>query len=133
MGSEGTKGEGAAKVMDLLVTTLLERDLRTIPLDPRVMRCIEFIKHADIDEVTLTNAAKVASVSPGRLSHLFRNETGGTFREYVLHQKLVRSLRSIHGRHRLTTASHSGGFTDQPHFTHAFRKAFGIRPSSVKS
>jgi AraC-like DNA-binding protein len=124
--------ERAETVLQLLVAELTPGELEIEPIDPRIMKCIDFVKRAEITEVNLSNAARSCSLSPGRLSHLFRQETGGTFRSYVLHQKLVRSLRAVHEGSGLTTASFTSGFADQPHFTHAFKKAFGIKPSSMK-
>tara|TARA_B100000614_G_scaffold251380_1_gene262822 strand:- start:280 stop:1032 length:753 start_codon:yes stop_codon:yes gene_type:complete len=124
--------ECADAVLQHLATELIGSDLDLVVLDRRIMRCIDFVKRTDIADVSLTSAAKASSLSPSRLSHLFRRETGRTFRDFVLHQKLVRSLRAIHHGSGFTDASFSSGFADQPHFSNAFRKAFGVSPSSVK-
>lgn len=101
-------------------------------IDERVLGCIQRIRKSDADTIQLQQMADQVFLSPSRLSHLFKEETGLTFRQFVLHRKLVKSLQAMHNEQSLTEASFIGGFSDHPHFTKTFKKTFGIKPSSSK-
>lgn len=100
-------------------------------IDARVKNSIDLIRQTET--VTLKKVADYVNLSTFRFSHLFRQETGMSFREFVLYNKLIKSLKAIYQQQNLTYSSYSGGFADQSHFTRTFYKAFGILPSkSVK-
>jgi len=101
-------------------------------IDARVLTCIQIIKKSNLDTIQLKHLSDQVFLSPGRLSHLFKEETGLTFRRFVLHCKLVKSLQAMYNQQNFTEASFIGGFSDQPHFTKTFKKSFGINPSSSK-
>ncbi len=114
-------------VVDPLTTTYSPR-----VLDERIQRCIQIISQSNSNALHLQDVAEQVFLSPSHLSHLFKQETGLTFKKFVLHRKLVKSLEAMHNQRNLTDASYIGGFSDQPHFTKAFKKSFGIKPSSSK-
>lgn len=101
-------------------------------IDERILRCIQVIRKAEAGAVQLHELSDEVYLSPSRLSHLFKEETGLTFRQLVQHYKLVKSLQAMHDQKNLTEASFTGGFSDQPHFTKTFKKTFGTKPSSTK-
>ncbi len=114
----------------LAVVTRNSRSPRN--LDSRVLSVIELVGTLDIEDVDLKSAASSVFLSPSRFSHLFRNETGVTFRKFIQHRKLVRALLLLHTDYNLTEIAFSGGFSDQPHFTKTFVNTFGITPSKSK-
>ncbi|MBI5353021.1 MAG: helix-turn-helix transcriptional regulator [Chloroflexi bacterium] len=123
------------RIDDLLhsvVSTVINGQLATGKIDERVLRCIRLIRNAEGGTVQLQQMANQVFLSSSRLSHLFKEETGLTFKQFVQHCKLVKSLHAMHDQQSLTEASFLGGFTDQPHFTKTFKKSFGISPSSSK-
>ncbi len=114
------------------VVTTLTIDLTPRTIDERIHKCIKIIRQSDFESFKLKDIADQVFLSPSRLSHLFKQETGLTFKKYILHHKLVKSLKAMHNQQNLTNASNMGGFSDQPHFTKTFKKSFGIKPSSSK-
>ncbi len=100
-------------------------------LDERIEKVMSLVRNSE--QTGLKEAAQAVHLSPYRLSHLFRQQTCISFREFVLYAKLVRSLKAISRQQTLTESSHAGGFSDQSHFIRTYYKAFGILPSqSVK-
>jgi len=100
--------------------------------DERILKSIGIIKNEKEDELSLNEVANKVHLSPSRFAHLFKQETGSTFRKFVLYHKLVNAINAMHKDQNLTEASFQGGFSDQPHFTRTFKKAFGINPSTSK-
>lgn len=102
-----------------------------IKIDERIKLSIETIRQSE--EITLKKIAEQSYLSTYRFSHLFKQQTGISFREFVLYTKLVKSLKAVYQNQNLTHSSYAGGFADQAHFTRTYYKAFGILPSkSVK-
>lgn len=101
-------------------------------IDERILSAIRSIKASSQESYPLDQAASAVHLSPSRFAHLFKQETGLTFRKFVLHTKLVKSLYAMYQNQNLTEASFLGGFSDQPHFTRTFKRAFGIKPSESK-
>jgi len=119
-------------ILETIVSKLPSSCLHVQKMDERILRAIHFMKNSENENMNLKQIADLISLSPGRFYHLFKQETGLTFRQFILHLKMVNSLHAIHNHHTLTHASHFGGFSDQSHFIKTFKKAFGIKPSSIK-
>ncbi len=111
---------------------LSSKNKENAPLDSRIKESMQYIKSSKEFYPSLKASAAKVFLSPDRYAHLFKEQTGISYRKYVLHQKLVKAIRAIYMKSNLTQASHLGGFSDQAHFTRTFKKAFGIKPSRSK-
>jgi len=120
------------ELIEKTVKLLKERYLFFKNIDERVLKCIEYARNLSDESFTLKKAADIAELSKSRFYHLFKENTGISFRQFLLHCKLVKSLQSIHHQDDLTEATFFGGFSDQPHFHRTFKKNFGIKPSIIK-
>jgi AraC-like DNA-binding protein len=81
---------------------------------------------------TLHSLALKVSLSPSRLGHLFREQTGLPLRQYRLWLRLQKALQSLTQNHSLTVAAHIAYFSDSAHLSRTFRRMFGIAPSELK-
>ena len=132
-GGSGPNPEAVSGLLRAL--TDIKEIIAPIPalMDERVRRGIEVITgHEFPEQLKTRDIAREVCLSEGRFAHLFKDETGMTFRQFVLHSKLVRSIYGLYLENNLTEAAFAGGFSDQPHFTRTFKDAFGFRPSEVK-
>lgn len=93
-------------------------------MDERILQVIHFVADVDLDTVNVAEASKRIFLSQSRFSHLFKQETGLTFRKFLQHRKLVRSLQTMHVENKFSEIAMNGGFTDQPHFIKTFKKSF---------
>ncbi len=100
--------------------------------DARVALAAELIRGQLSDTIPLRAVAAAVHLSPDRFRHLFMQETGVTFRAYVLWQRLECALAAYVAGATLTEAAHDGGFADSAHFSRTFRRMFGIPPASVR-
>ncbi len=69
------------------------------------------------------------SRSPSRLSHLFKEETGISFRKYVLWTRLKTAVEAYQNGNSITQASYISGFADSSHFHKVYTDMFGLKPS----
>ena len=82
--------------------------------------------------MTLAAAAKSVDLSPGRLRHLFVEQTGLPFRTYLLWLRLTKAVAVFAGRGSLTEAAHQAGFSDSEHFSRTFRRMFGLPAAALQ-
>jgi AraC family transcriptional regulator len=101
------------------------------PVDPRVAKAIAHARAHLHSGVTLESAADAAALSPGRLRHLFVQETGTGFRVYVLWLRLNAAIQSAQAGRSWTQAAHEAGFADSAHLTRTFKRMFGLNPAAL--
>jgi AraC-like DNA-binding protein len=82
---------------------------------------------------SLGDLARTLGCSPCHLSRTFHRETGLPLRRY-LHRCRLRTAaeRLADGERDLTTLALDLGYADHSHFTNAFRREFGLSPSSFR-
>lgn len=76
--------------------------------------------------LTLQQVAVAVHLSPSRLRHLFVQETGTTYRGYVLWLRSNRAVVAMMEGGRWTEAAHESGFADSAHLSRTFRRMFRI-------
>jgi len=99
-------------------------------IDERVQKSFDLIMENEDEKLPISQIAKSVFLSTSHFARLFKKETGMTFRKFVLHSKLIKSIYSMYKNDNLTEASFIGGFADQAHFSRTFKSAFGIKPST---
>jgi AraC family transcriptional regulator len=103
-------------------------------LAPSVLRrCIELIQGNLEGNLRLSDLAQEAKISTSHLIRSFRQSTGKTPYQYLLHQRIERA-RSLmrNDRTPLTEVALASGFADQHHLARVFRRITGVTPSSYR-
>ena len=85
----------------------------------------------DDSDVSRTDLAGIACLSPTRFSHWFREETGMPLRSYKKWLRLIHALEMAVVTRNLSESAQMAGFADQSHFTRAVSQAFGIKPRDL--
>ena len=103
----------------------------------RRTRALERVKEAvassPSDKWNVARLANVANLSPFHLCHVFREMTGTSIYDYVLHERLARTLDAVLDcDDDLTSIALDAGFASHSHFTARFRNFFGCTPAALR-
>lgn len=100
--------------------------------DPRIIRAVAYINAHLREPITLDDVARDVYLSPGRLRHLFVEQTGMGLRPYVLWRRFLRAWELLVSGESVSTAAHAAGFADSAHFARTSRQTFGFPPSLLE-
>lgn len=130
----GDAGSDDASLVDLgrsFIARLAGQVEADMP-DPRVQKIIARLAARLDGPITLASAARSVNLSPGRVRHLFVEQTGLPFRTYLLWLRLMKAVGLFAGGASLTEAAHEAGFADSAHFSRTFRRMFGIQAAALR-
>jgi two-component system response regulator YesN len=134
------------EVMDYLVKPVIERELfevidkflkvnkHAVAKSPHVHYVIKKVETNFSDKLSLQEIADEIPVSSSYLSHLFSEEIGSTFQEYLLSYRVhqAKKLLSRKAEWSMSMVAEAAGFSSQHHFSNIFKKVEGVTPSMYK-
>jgi AraC family transcriptional regulator len=115
-----------------LVARLAGMEARRAVFDPRIDRLVRWLAARLDGPLSLEDVAAFIQLSPGRTRHLLVEQTGLTFRTYLLWLRLMRAVEIFAGGDSLTKAAHGAGFADSAHLSRTFRRMFGIAAATLR-
>ena len=95
--------------------------------DPRIDKALAYLAYNSERIVPLKEIANHCHLSPSRFIHLFKEQTGITYRRSQLWKKLINGLPLV-GKKPFTEIAHDVGFSDSAHFSRVFKENFGFGP-----
>lgn len=101
--------------------------------DARIAASIEFIESRLEKGVRASDVAAKLGLSVSRFGHVFRTQTGLTFRQYVRAARLVRAkmlLRDM--RLRVEEVAWRCGYAHSSNLDREFEREFGLSPSAYR-
>lgn len=102
-------------------------------VDPRITATLDWMRERLDERLTLTQAAAIAHLSPSRFRHLFVEQTGISFRAYLLWARVGIAVAAGMAGSSWTQAAQRAGFADSAHLTRTCRRMFGITPTMLAS
>ncbi len=100
----------------------------------RLKRVLDYIADNLADNLSLSELATVAGMSPHYFSELFKQSTGRPPHNYVLRQRIKRAKQQLRDpRRSVIEAGLEAGFQNPSHFARIFRKLVGITPSRFRA
>lgn len=130
-GFSGTlSAEALATLFNDLVVAISGQTPIESALDPRVRQAMQLIRDLPLGEAGLPALASRLHLSPSRLRHLFKAETGNTIRHFARWVAVWRAISLWSQGRALTDIAHEVGFFDLAHLDHAFMEVFGLNPST---
>jgi AraC-like DNA-binding protein len=103
------------------------------PLDPRVVRAIARIGKFSGGPVTAAACAAQANLSASRFLHLFKQETGISFRSFRAWKRARHLLHFANQDVNLAHLAQDIGYPDSTHFSHSIRRFYGLKPRAIFS
>lgn len=101
------------------------------PVDPRMTAALDWIRERLDDDISLAQAAAVAHLSPSRFRHLFVEQTGISFRAYLLWARVGVAVAAGMAGGSWTQAAQEAGFADSAHLSRTCRRMFGLAPTML--
>jgi AraC-like DNA-binding protein len=100
--------------------------------DDRMTKALAYIDaHLD-DPLVLEDVSKEVFLSTERLRHLFAQETGIPFSQYILWRRIKQVMTEVIKKSSpMATSAIQNGFTDQAHFTRLFKRTFGVSATQL--
>lgn len=109
------------------------RGLRVPPCTP-IQRAMGLIQERYWDEISLSSLARLVGMSKYHLSHRFREESGITFRDYVLKVRVERAKALLAANDvSISEVAQMVGFSDLPRLDKVFKRHTGLSPSAYRS
>jgi AraC-like DNA-binding protein len=102
-------------------------------LDPRVARSIAQIESFSGEPVTAASCAAAAGLSCSRFLHLFKQETGISFRAFRAWKRARHLLHFANQNINLAHLAQDIGYPDSTHFSHSIRRFYGLKPRAIFS
>lgn len=95
--------------------------------DDRINKALIYLSTHFERIVPIDEIAKYCHLSESRFIHLFKQETGITYRRAQLWYKLINAL-PLFGRSSFTEIAYQNGFSDSAHLSRTFKENFGFSP-----
>jgi AraC-like DNA-binding protein len=102
-------------------------------LDPRVVKAIVQIGRFCGEPVTAASCASEAGLSASRFLHLFKQETGISFRSFRAWKRARHLLHFANQDLNLAHLAQDIGYPDSTHFSHSIRRFYGLKPRAIFS
>lgn len=100
-------------------------------IDKRVLASLQYLDRHTREVISLKEIAEEMCLSESRFQHLFKEETGISYRRMQLWKRLLASFDCIKSTKTLTELAHRSGFSDSSHYSKTFKESFGFSPSEV--
>jgi len=82
----------------------------------------------------LDDLARVVALSPVRLRHLFKRETGKSLRKYILDYRLTKAAELLLSSDAsIKEVCFQVGLSDQSNFQTSFKERFGLTPCGFRA
>ena len=137
-GGREEKWENIVKHEVMLFLSIAERAsvrksicVRKNPLTEKIM---DFMEQNFAQNLPVSEIAKTFSLSASRISHIFKQETGLSLKNYILQRRIVeaKKLLSEDAGMKVSAVSIRTGFNDFTLFNRSFKNITGMTPTSYR-
>ncbi len=101
------------------------------PLDPRICSAIARICAFSSVSVTAADCAAAVHLSQSRFLHLFKEQTGVSFRAFRAWKRARHLLHYVNENINLAHLAQDIGYPDSTHFSHSIRRFYGLKPRAI--
>jgi AraC-like DNA-binding protein len=116
--------------LDLLVFGELLPDRN---IDRRIRCVATHLNNFCVGKMTAANCAASVGLSSSRFLHLFKEQTGVSFRAYRAWKRARHLLHFVNEDINLAHLAQDIGYPDSTHFSHSIRRFYGLQPRAIFS
>jgi AraC-like DNA-binding protein len=100
-------------------------------LDPRVAATVARLVENPERPMTAEDCARDAGLSQSRFLHLFKDETGVSFRAFRAWKRARHLLHFVNEDLNFAHLAQDIGYPDSTHFSHSIRRFYGLKPRAI--
>ena len=109
------------------------RDADDTPADSVFWQIAKFIDRHYAEDVTIERLVREFYISPYHLSHMFKQKTGYSVKQYLLRRRLGEAqIRLAITQDSIQTIAEESGFADASYFSRIFFKHVGLTPTEYR-
>lgn len=108
-----------------------DETLASRTMEPRITNVVKTIKCQPCDTLGAEDFALQVDLSFSRFLHLFKAETGTTFRRFRAWKRARSFLCYVNLQRNLTDIALETGYPDSSHFSHTVRRYWGLTPKDI--
>lgn len=102
---------------------------RRDPYSPFIRKALQFIRDHSCEQITVEDVSEYMQMSSGYLETQIKKETGSSIHRWISLTKLREAERMLkYTEFSLSDIAVMLGYTDQSHFSKAFKNEYGITP-----
>lgn len=104
------------------------------PADPRIIKVIHRIETDYAGDLSIGRLASAVAMSPGHLSHLFKQQTRIGIKQYILQCRIAEARVSLETEEevKLSALAQRLGFCDMSLFYRCFQRFTGMTPGAYR-
>ncbi len=112
-------------------TIFFGEPLETRALDQRIVDAIARLCEFSNVNVNAAECAAAVRLSQSRFLHLFKEQTGVSFRAFRAWKRARHLLHYVNEDINLAHLAQDIGYPDSTHFSHSIRRFYGLKPRSI--
>jgi AraC-like DNA-binding protein len=102
-------------------------------IDTRIKRAAQKLDDFSGSKMTAADCAASVNLSPSRFLHLFKEQTGISFRAFRAWKRARHLLHFANQDLNLAHLAQDIGYPDSTHFSHSIRRFYGLQPRAIFS
>ena len=102
-------------------------------IDHRIRRVAALLNDFSGSKMTAADCAASVGLSSSRFLHLFKEQTGVSFRDYRAWKRARHLLHFVNEDINLAQLAQDIGYPDSTHFSHSIRRFYGLQPRAIFS
>jgi AraC-like DNA-binding protein len=108
-------------------------DLPDRNIDHRIRRSAAKLNDFSGSKMSAADCAASVGLSPSRFLHLFKEQTGVSFRAFRAWKRARHLLHFVNEDINLAHLAQDIGYPDSTHFSHSIRRFYGLQPRAIFS
>ena len=128
----GRKRTALTEILALADLCREDRKIRYSNRD-KVNRVVDYMLDKYNEKLTLSQLAEIAGMSPSYFSSVFREVTGKSPIDYLIHLRIFKSKQLLSDGVSVTKVAEEVGFADIFYFSNVFKKLEGVSPAKYRA